>query len=234
MNALAKPILSLLAVALAVVAVPPSLCRGAPIDEAVSRLPRFVEMAIVDRKTAKSWTITDWAGTPSSRRCTGGDRPLWDDMVGQWYEAITDRGTWIDRGEFRMCASGHCGEYYDPDGAEVDLFGSSFFRSGMFADADVVDWGEDYLALDTSDAAMIGWHGNRFLIDGILTCAGDMAYHRPERECYVLGTEMQLGAYMAADRGQRPRVLYVPAVLVNVKTGVTPFPITAAVARGKT
>jgi hypothetical protein len=64
----------------------------------------------------------------------------------------------------------------------------------MFTDQDIVDWGEDHLEVDAADAAMLGWHGSRYLLStGELVYGGQMRFHTESEECWLYGSEMQLG-----------------------------------------
>jgi hypothetical protein len=92
------------------------------------------------------YAITVW-----NAGCAGGTRDSWDDMVAAWYDEITDTGFSI----FGWCISGHCGDAFSRDGSTVN----DTIVNSLFADRDVVAWGNDTPNLDEGDAVMIGTHG---------------------------------------------------------------------------
>ncbi len=126
-----------------------------------------VELKIQERRIARTYVITDWQDFTHLTGCVAGDREYWDELVGAWYDGMTGKGAWVEMPDFSVCVSGHCDNDYGEGGQEIN-----HLHGALFADQDIVDWGEDHLHLDKADAVMVGWHG--FSFDNIYH--GEMSY----------------------------------------------------------
>ncbi|MGD8395168.1 MAG: DUF6345 domain-containing protein [Candidatus Eiseniibacteriota bacterium] len=93
--------------------------------------------------------ITVW-----NAQCSGGTRYWWDNMVIEWYDAITD-GSYI---------FGHGPQAYGRRGSKIN----GAIVDSDFTDASVVSWGNDaaYGRPDAADAYMIGLHGIDYSVNG--------------------------------------------------------------------
>ena len=150
-----------------------------------------VEIKVQERRTAKTYVITDWPESAAGIGCPAGDREYWDDLVNAWYEGMTGEGEWVRMPDFTICASGHCEFNYEPGRPEVN-----FLHSELFADQDIVSWGEDHLNLDKADAVMVGWHGLTILNSSDEQIYhGTMSYRLTTRanDCQLGRDEMALG-----------------------------------------
>jgi Family of unknown function (DUF6345) len=129
------------------------------------------------RFEAKMYAVTVWNGG-----CGGSTRNDWDDMVASWYDAITNVGFSI----FGWCVTGHCDDAFSRDGSSVN----GNIVNSLFADVNVVAWGNDTPNLDDADVAMIGLHG----ADSAGVWSGSMRVDEAGGgDCNLRRDEMQIG-----------------------------------------
>lgn len=126
---------------------------------------------------AKMYAITSW-----NSDCSANSLSLWDDLLDDWYNEITNDGFSL----FGWCWWGHCSEAYSKDGRRVN----GNMVNSLFADSSVVSWGNDTPNLDDGDAVMIATHG----FDSSNNWGSVMRVNESgSGDCSLLATEMEIG-----------------------------------------